>query len=194
MNGNKNSGLTEIGKHAVWSLSSAKAGNGVQQLRDNNLNTFWQSDGAQPHLVNIQFHKVLQVKQLTIYCNYKMDESYTPKVLSIRIGTHFHDLKEVQTLELEEPNGWVDIVLNSIDSDKKTSEGDDVEDNDDANEKQSNGIRTNMIQLAILSNHQNGRDTHLRQVKIYGPSTASTSMYVIIVVVFFVVVMKCFRV
>lgn len=25
--------------------------------RDNNTDTYWQSDGPQPHLVNIQFHK-----------------------------------------------------------------------------------------------------------------------------------------
>jgi hypothetical protein len=25
------------------------------------------------------------------------------------------------------------------------------------------------MQLAVLSNHQNGRDTHIRQIKIYGP-------------------------
>lgn len=32
----------ELGKQAVWSLSTAKPGNGVQQLRDNRLDTFWQ--------------------------------------------------------------------------------------------------------------------------------------------------------
>jgi len=32
----------EIGKHAVWSLSSAKPGFGVEQLRDDNLDTYWQ--------------------------------------------------------------------------------------------------------------------------------------------------------
>ena len=31
------------------------AGFGVDQLRDDNLETYWQSDGSQPHLVNIQF-------------------------------------------------------------------------------------------------------------------------------------------
>lgn len=31
----------EIGDLAVWSLSSAKAGNGVEQLRDNMTSTFW---------------------------------------------------------------------------------------------------------------------------------------------------------
>lgn len=31
------------------------AGFGVEQLRDNNFETYWQSDGHLPHLVNIQF-------------------------------------------------------------------------------------------------------------------------------------------
>lgn len=30
-------------------------------------------------------------------------------------------------------------------------------------------IRTYMIQIAVLSNHQNGRDTHMRQIKIHSP-------------------------
>ena len=30
-------------------------------------------------------------------------------------------------------------------------------------------LRAFLVQLAVLSNHQNGRDTHIRQIKIYGP-------------------------
>ena len=30
-------------------------------------------------------------------------------------------------------------------------------------------IRTFMIQLAVLSNHQSGRDTHLRNVRVHSP-------------------------
>lgn len=33
----------EIGREAVWSLSSAKPGNGVDQLRDDSTDTYWQS-------------------------------------------------------------------------------------------------------------------------------------------------------
>eukprot|EP01031_Cornospumella_fuschlensis_P013199 gene13199-16140_t len=33
----------------VFSISSAKPGNGVEQLRDNSLETYWQSDGTAPH-------------------------------------------------------------------------------------------------------------------------------------------------
>ena len=47
----------EIGKLAVWSVTSAKPGNGVELLRDSRDDTYWQSDGAQPHLVNLQFQK-----------------------------------------------------------------------------------------------------------------------------------------
>ena len=37
-----NNSRKEIGDEAVWTLSSAKPGNGVDQLRDDNVNTFWQ--------------------------------------------------------------------------------------------------------------------------------------------------------
>jgi hypothetical protein len=40
---------------------------GVEQLRDGNLETYWQSDGPQPHLVNIQFHKKTRVQEIEIY-------------------------------------------------------------------------------------------------------------------------------
>ncbi|MEJ1286164.1 hypothetical protein NN561_017168 [Cricetulus griseus] len=36
-------------------IVAGRPGFGVDQLRDDNLETYWQSDGSQPHLVNIQF-------------------------------------------------------------------------------------------------------------------------------------------
>ena len=47
----------DIGKLAVWSVTSAKPGNGVELLCDDRDDTYWQSDGSQPHLINIQFQK-----------------------------------------------------------------------------------------------------------------------------------------
>lgn len=38
----------EIGKLAVWTVSSNKPGNGVEMLRDNNLTTYWQYNLAYP--------------------------------------------------------------------------------------------------------------------------------------------------
>lgn len=66
--------------------------------------------------------------------------------MSIRAGTSYHDLQEVKKLELTEPDGWVRIPLQSADG---------------------RPLRANMIQVAVLSNHQNGRDTHLRLIEIF---------------------------
>jgi anaphase-promoting complex subunit 10 len=50
--------------------------------------------------------------------------------------------------ELSEPSGWQTIPLK------------DLHDRD---------VRTFMVQIAVLANHQQGRDTHLRQIRIHSP-------------------------
>ncbi|XP_017078361.1 anaphase-promoting complex subunit 10 [Drosophila eugracilis] len=140
--------VREVGAQAVWSLSSCKPGFGVERLRDNIMDTYWQSDGQLPHLVNIQFHKRTNISQIFIYTDYKLDESYTPSRISIRSGTNFNDLQELQVMDLTEPTGWVQIPIK------------------DGNVK---SIRTFMLQIAVISNHQNGRDTHMRQIRIHAP-------------------------
>ena len=57
--------LVEIGGQAVWSVTTAKAGNGVDLLRDNKEDTYWQSDGPQPHLISVQFQR----KVIGLYTN-----------------------------------------------------------------------------------------------------------------------------
>ncbi|KAK7874494.1 hypothetical protein R5R35_001577 [Gryllus longicercus] len=140
--------VREVGSQAIWSLSSCKPGFGVDQLRDDCMDTYWQSDGQLPHLVNIQFRRKTTVSDIYIFTDYKLDESYTPSRISIRAGTHFNDLQEVEVIDLNEPTGWVHIPIKDI------------------HEKP---IRTFMIQIAVISNHQNGRDTHMRQIKIHSP-------------------------
>lgn len=140
--------VREVGAQAVWSLSSCKPGFGVERLRDNIMDTYWQSDGQLPHLVNIQFHKRTNISQIYIYTDYKLDESYTPSRISIRSGTNFNDLQELQVIDLSEPNGWVQIPIK------------------DGNVK---SLRTFMLQIAVISNHQNGRDTHMRQIRVHAP-------------------------
>ncbi|PSC73240.1 Anaphase-promoting complex subunit 10 [Micractinium conductrix] len=140
----------EMGQLAVWSVTSAKPGNGVELLRDGREDTYWQSDGAQPHLVNVQFQKKVYLSEVAIYADYKLDESYTPTKISVRVGNTFADLREIQTVELTEPQGWVVIPL--------TPEG-----------QPEAFLKGFMLQVAVLANHQNGRDTHIRQVRVFGP-------------------------
>jgi len=150
----------EIGDEAVWTLSTAKPGNGVQQLRDCDYDTFWQSDGSQPHLVSIQFHKKMRIKELAIFTDFNLDESYTPNRISIRVGTSFDDLIETKILELNEPVGWVPIKLST-----HRMQG-----------KHETYLCTNVIQIAVLSSHQNGRDTHIRQIKVFAPRETFSPM------------------
>lgn len=140
--------IREVGGIATWSLSSSKSGFGVEQLRDNCTDTYWQSDGPQPHLVNISFTRKITIKVVCIYVDYSLDESYTPYKISIRAGNSYADLQEIEQIEMDKPTGWIVISL---------------KDGNDAY------IRACHIQIAVLGNHQNGRDTHLRQVKIYSP-------------------------
>lgn len=58
-----------------------------------------------------------------------------------------------QQLEMVEPSGWIHIPLLDL---------------------VNNPIRTFMIQIAVLANHQNGRDTHMRQIKVYTPVEESS--------------------
>ncbi|KAJ0534856.1 putative APC10/DOC domain, Galactose-binding-like domain superfamily [Helianthus annuus] len=142
--------LREMAKNAAWSVSSCKPGNGVSSLRDDNYETYWQSDGAQPHLVNIQFQKKVKLQLVALYVDFNLDESYTPSKVSVRAGDGFHNLKEIKTVELVKPNGWMNIPLSG-------------------NDPRETFVNTFMLQIAVLSNHLNGRDTHVRQIKVFGP-------------------------
>lgn len=157
----------ELGKYAVWSLSTAKPGNGIEQLRDDSTETYWQSDGSQPHLVNIQFIKKVSVSKISFYLDFGSDESYTPKKIAIKSGTSLHDLVDLTAIELHEPVGWVSVSLTNPESNipdmKDTSEG-------------SGPLRTHYLQVKMISMHQNGRDAHIRQIKILGPRSSPKVM------------------
>jgi anaphase-promoting complex subunit 10 len=84
-----------------------------------------------------------------------VDESYTPKKIAISCGTTIQDLYDVKSVELNEPVGWVTIQLESLEMQGQL--------------EVSEMLRTHLLQVKVLSMHQNGRDTHIRQIKVFGP-------------------------
>ena len=142
----------EIGELGVWSLNSAKQGNGILQLRDNSTETFWQSDGPIPHLIDVQFLRKIAISHVALYLDYKTDESYTPEIISIRGGIHMNNLREIVRVNLTEPSKWYLIPLKT----KLDSCG------------SQNWVYTLNLQIAVLQMHHSGKDTHIRQVKIFG--------------------------
>lgn len=48
--------------------------------------------------------------------DYRLDESYTPKQISVRAGNSFTDMTEIHAQDLEEPTGWTRIQLQTQNS------------------------------------------------------------------------------
>jgi len=146
----------DIGHLASWTLTSAKPNHGVEALCSPAPELYWQSDGPSPHKINILFPKRAQIKWISLYMDYSLDESYTPSQIVILAGTGPYDLTEVKTINLNEPRGWQTI---------------------DVGEFGRNGVlKAFLVQISILANHQNGKDTHLRGVKVFAPVVVSTSL------------------
>ncbi|XP_040597115.1 anaphase-promoting complex subunit 10-like [Mesocricetus auratus] len=51
----RSANIRETDSQALWSLSYCKPAFEVDQFPYDNLEIYWQSDGSQPHIVNIQF-------------------------------------------------------------------------------------------------------------------------------------------
>ena len=96
----------------------------------------------------------MRIQEVSVYVDFKTDESYTPSTLSIRVGNSFCELHEVKLVAFEEPIGWFTFQLQ-----QKNAAGTVIKPY----------IKTMFLQLAIIQNQHSGRDTHIRQIKIFAP-------------------------
>jgi len=141
------------------------------------MEMFWQSDGPQPHVLNIHFFKLVAIAHMRINIDYQLDESYTPTRICFLAGTGHHDLQQVCDMRLEQPKGWLDVDLSNVGG--EPDEGDyadydiDDEPQDEATaDARRRGIgrqtlRCMLVQVRVAENHQNGKDTHLRGLQIF---------------------------
>ncbi|QRV74732.1 anaphase-promoting complex subunit 10 [Ceratobasidium sp. AG-Ba] len=146
--------LPDIGHLATWSVSSFKYGFNVDCLRDDDPETFWQSDGPQPHYITLQFHKKVAVQKIAILLKFDQDDSYTPIRLAIRAGMSLNDLQEVRYVGFERPNEWLDFDVSMDPADDGMS---------------ARPLHCYAIQIVIAANYMNGKDTHIRGLKVLGP-------------------------
>ncbi|KAH6997206.1 putative anaphase promoting complex subunit 10 [Ilyonectria destructans] len=143
-------GLKEISNLARFTVSSHKPGNGVEELRSDDLKMYWQSDGPQPHKLTVYFVKRVGIRDIRFFVDYNEDESYTPTKIVFKSGTSENNLIEFATIALESPVGWQQVPLAGAGGDPD-----------------GNTLVSYVLQMQILENHQNGKDTHLRGIKIY---------------------------
>lgn len=144
-------GLREISSLASWTVSTHKPHCGALSLLHPSPNTFWQSDGPQPHLLTAHFPKTITILKLRVFLDFALDESYTPTRIEFYGGVHGADYGLVQFAEWkdEEPRGWQDISVEGC----GPGGGD--------------GVRARVVQLRVMENHQNGKDTHMRGVQVF---------------------------
>lgn len=159
--------LVDLSPLANWKLSSNKPGNGLKQLRHDSPDLFWQLDGSNghhsqqntpadptvslthPHLVTIQFSKRVLLERISLFMNYQLDESYTPNKIRIMAGSfEGHDLLEVCTVSFDKPVGWLHVIFNGIRNDGV--------------------LKCFTLKLIVLSNHQDGKDLHIRAIRCFG--------------------------
>ncbi|KAF2083947.1 galactose-binding like protein, partial [Saccharata proteae CBS 121410] len=137
--------LKEISSLASWTVSSSKPGCSIAQLRSPSPSLFWQSDGPAPHFLNIHFFKVVEIVAMRLYLDFDQDESYTPTKIGFLAGMGEMDLQEWSVMSFVEPRGWMNVDFSG----------------------KFSILRAMLVQVRILENHQNGKDTHLRGLQIF---------------------------
>lgn len=90
------------------------------------------------------------IRDIRFYVNYNEDESYTPTKIIFKSGTSENNLIQFAAMNLASPVGWQQVPLAGV-----------------GGEPDGNTLVSWVLQMQILENHQNGKDTHLRGIKIY---------------------------
>ncbi|KAK3387885.1 anaphase-promoting complex, subunit 10-domain-containing protein [Podospora didyma] len=143
-------GLKEINNLAHFGVSSHKPGNGVDELLSDDLDKYWQSDGQQPHLLTIHFLRRVEIRAIRFYVDYNQDESYTPTHIIFYAGTGHHDLIQFAEVPLINPVGWQDVPISEC-----------------GGGPDGHSLCCWIVQMHVKENHQNGKDTHIRGIKIF---------------------------
>lgn len=120
-------------------LSSFKRDHGIQELLSEDMSEFWHTDDSLPHYIEVTFKKLTKVSKVVLTLLFSKDDSYTPSVIEIRAGMTRETLEPVCNLSLNEPEGEIDFLVDQF---------------------------CFFMQIIILSNHQDGKDTHIRKFKV----------------------------
>jgi anaphase-promoting complex subunit 10 len=101
-------------------------------------------------LLTIHFLRRVEIRAIRFYVDYNQDESYTPTHVVFCAGTGYHDLIKFAEVPLTSPVGWQDVPIA-----------------DSGGGADGHSLCCWIVQMHIKENHQNGKDTHIRGIKIY---------------------------
>ncbi|KXN68399.1 galactose-binding like protein [Conidiobolus coronatus NRRL 28638] len=138
---------TDITSECKLRVSSYKYGYPPTEMIDNSLETYWQSEGQLPHTIILKYSRQILLSKLKIYFDFPMDESYTPNLFTISLGNRINDYKELTKVKGEVQPKWIEVNCKLFNNNRP--------------------IPTFNIKLTILNNMEDGRDSHLRQIRIF---------------------------
>lgn len=145
--------LVCVNNIALWKASSSKTGNPIENILNDDPNSFWQSDGGQPHTIDIYFTHRMDIILLSLYFSLASDESYTPKLFKLYVGHSPSDAVFYKTFHIEHLDGWIGLTF--------------------GDNRLDNLLKCQFLRLVFPINHENGKDTHLRGIRLYSPVTGS---------------------
>lgn len=105
-------------------------------------------------MLTVYFVKRVGIRDIRFYVDYQRDESYTPTKIIFKAGTSENNLIEFSEMPLTTPSGWQQVNLMGV-----------------GGGPDGNTLACYVFQMQIMENHQNGKDTHLRGIKIYAADT-----------------------
>lgn len=92
----------------------------------------------------------MEIRALRLYLDYELDESYTPIKMEVTAGTGPNLTIPFTTMVLNMPKGWIDVPISGA-----------------GGGPDGNSLCCWFVRIIVLENHQNGKDTHIRGVKVY---------------------------
>jgi len=142
-----NNDFCDVTKSALWTVSSVKGGYEISSMFDGKKDTFWQSDALPPHFLCAQFSKRTYISKVSIFLSIQNDETYTPTEIAVHIGEDPSRLTCFLKEELGQLQGWIDINIETP---------------------------TIFFKIEITKNHQGGRDSRIRLIKLWGSPRSSS--------------------
>lgn len=103
---------------------------------------------------------------MEILLDFEHDESYTPTKIQFLAGMGVHDMQEFAEMTFEQPTGWHEVDFSNVGPVEEDELDDQPQEGIDYWSKRP-VLRAFLVHIRILENHQNGKDTHLRGVRVF---------------------------
>lgn len=104
---------------------------------------------------------------MRIFLDFETDESYTPTKIQFLAGMGAHDVQEFAEMSFEQPTGWIDVDFSNVGPIEQDEDEENLHGHREIDWSKRPLLRAFVVQVRILENHQNGKDTHLRAVQIF---------------------------